>query len=87
MFFYWLGSDYNLKTVLDIGTEFGKITTEYLSNDKFQQIKVEAESMLNSSEQTEDTSGSSELSKYVEKSSELITGKLCFMSNILFNKV
>ena len=77
---YWLVSDYNLKTVLDIVTESYKLSIEYLSNDKFLLIKVKSESVLNSTEQTNDTSGSSELSKYVDEPSETMTGKLYFMS-------
>ena len=61
--------------------ESTKITTEAFSNDV--QIKVEPEFILNLSKQTKDKSGSSKLSKYVEKHREPITGKLYFSSNSL----
>ena len=61
------------------------MSTEALSNDEFQQIKVEPESMLNLAEQNKATSDSSD----VDTTSEPMTGKFCYKisSLTLFSSV
>ena len=70
-----------LKIVIDVVAESQTMSTEALSNDVFEQIKLEQECILNLADQTKYTSSISELSKYVYKPSEPMTGKLCFKSN------
>ena len=80
-FFTGKSMDDNFKIDLDVVTE--SQATGDISKDKFEQIKVEPESILNLAEQNKDTTNTSELSKYFYKSCVHMNGKLFLKTNTI----